>query len=99
MSPLLVVAVAISVVHHTDNTPQLRRLPAADERPGALAGNCEIGDRLWKSEKAIEKRISHVFAKLGLDASCNGRLDRRVTAARIFFACRPTSLGQPEPVS
>ena len=59
--------------------------------------NREIARRLWKSEKAIEKQVSHVFAKLGLDPDSTTHLDRRVTAARIFFACRPTSVGDPRP--
>lgn len=51
--------------------------------------NCEIARRLWKSEKAVEKQVSHVFSKLGLHQGCQPHLDRRVTAARIFFCCRP----------
>jgi DNA-binding NarL/FixJ family response regulator len=51
--------------------------------------NREIARRLWKSEKAIEKQVSHVFYKLGLDRERQPHLDRRVTAARIFFTCRP----------
>jgi DNA-binding NarL/FixJ family response regulator len=51
--------------------------------------NREIARRLWKSEKAIEKQVSHVFSKLGLDRERQPHLDRRVTAARIFFSCRP----------
>jgi DNA-binding NarL/FixJ family response regulator len=51
--------------------------------------NVEIARRLWKSEKAIEKQVSHVFQKLGLDQRSARHLDRRVTAARIYFECRP----------
>jgi DNA-binding NarL/FixJ family response regulator len=51
--------------------------------------NREIARRLWKSEKAIEKQVSHVFSKLGLDRERQPHLDRRVAAARIFFSCRP----------
>jgi DNA-binding NarL/FixJ family response regulator len=60
--------------------------------------NGEIARRLWKSEKAVEKQVSHVFAKLGLDHGSQPHIDRRVTAARIFFACRPGSvaIGLPE---
>lgn len=54
--------------------------------------NCEIARRVWKSEKAVEKQVSHVFEKLGLDRRTVPYLDRRVTAARIFFACRPQSV-------
>lgn len=55
--------------------------------------NREIARRVWKSEKAVEKQVSHVFEKLGLDQRSAPHLDRRVTAARIFFACRPHSVG------
>jgi DNA-binding NarL/FixJ family response regulator len=55
--------------------------------------NCEIARRIWKSEKAVEKQVSHVFDKLGLDKAAVPHLDRRVTAARIFFSCRPQSVG------
>ena len=51
--------------------------------------NGEIARRVWKSQKAVEKQVSHVFEKLGLDKDCTEHLDRRVTAARIFFSCRP----------
>jgi DNA-binding NarL/FixJ family response regulator len=54
--------------------------------------NREIARRLWKSEKAVEKQVSHVFSKLGLTHECQPHLDRRVTAARIFFSCRPDSM-------
>jgi DNA-binding NarL/FixJ family response regulator len=55
--------------------------------------NREIARRVWKSEKAVEKQVSHVFEKLGLDQRKAPHLDRRVTAARIFIACRPNSVG------
>lgn len=60
--------------------------------------NREIARRLWKSEKAVEKQVSHVFAKLGLDAARQPHLDRRVTAARIFVSCRPQTpaVGTPK---
>lgn len=54
--------------------------------------NREIARRLWKSEKAVEKQVSHVFSKLGLDRELQPHLDRRVTAARIFFSCRPNGM-------
>ena len=56
--------------------------------------NSEIARRLWKSEKSIERQVSHVFVKLGLHHSRHPHIDRRVTAARIYFACRPdTAMG------
>jgi DNA-binding NarL/FixJ family response regulator len=51
--------------------------------------NSEIARRLWKSEKSVEKQVSHLFVKLGLQRSRHPEIDRRVTAARIYFACRP----------
>jgi DNA-binding NarL/FixJ family response regulator len=54
--------------------------------------NREIARRVWKSEKAVEKQVSHVFEKLGLDQRTAPHLDRRVAAARIFFTCRPQSI-------
>lgn len=47
--------------------------------------NEAIARRLCKSEKTIEKRVTQVLAKLGLDAATNPDLDRRVAAARIFL--------------
>ena len=48
--------------------------------------NEAIARRLCKSQKTVEKRVSQVFAKLGLDAREHPDLDRRVAAARIFLA-------------
>ena len=59
--------------------------------------NGEIARRVSKSEKAVEKQVSHVFEKLGLDKRTVPHLDRRVSAARIFFSCRPQSVGPREP--
>jgi DNA-binding NarL/FixJ family response regulator len=59
--------------------------------------NREIARRFWKSEKAVEKQVSHVFRKLGLDQGKAAHLDRRVTAARIFLANRPRSVEAPRP--
>lgn len=54
--------------------------------------NREIARRVWKSERAVEKQVSHVFEKLGLGQQSVPHLDRRVTAARIFCACRPQTV-------
>lgn len=54
--------------------------------------NREIARRIWKSEKAVEKQVSHVFRKLGLDQETMPHLDRRVSAARIFFASKPQTV-------
>jgi DNA-binding NarL/FixJ family response regulator len=60
--------------------------------------NREIARRVWKSEKAVEKQVSHVFKKLGLDQQRASHLDRRVTAARIFFARRPQNVAVASPL-
>jgi DNA-binding NarL/FixJ family response regulator len=54
--------------------------------------NGEIARRIWKSEKAVEKQVSHVFQKLGLDQGRSAHLHRRVAAARIHLANRPDSV-------
>jgi DNA-binding NarL/FixJ family response regulator len=59
--------------------------------------NGEIARRLWKSEKAVEKQVSQVFSKLGLDQARHPHIDRRVTAARIYFSCRPHSVAVSVP--
>jgi DNA-binding NarL/FixJ family response regulator len=48
--------------------------------------NREIARRLWKSEKAVEKQVSHLFIKLGLAPGLTQHLDRRVTATRIYLS-------------
>jgi len=79
----------------------LTKLSASEQEILALiaAGlrNSEIARRLWKSEKAVEKQVSHVFAKLGLEQAKHPHIDRRVTAARMYFACRPEMAGVAMP--
>jgi DNA-binding NarL/FixJ family response regulator len=48
--------------------------------------NRVIARRLWKSENAVEKSVTQIFTKLGLDHDAASRLDRRVMAARIYLA-------------
>lgn len=50
--------------------------------------NREIARRTCLSEKAVEKHISRLFAKLGLDSQKDPAIDRRVTAAKLFIAER-----------
>jgi DNA-binding NarL/FixJ family response regulator len=83
-----------------DNWPvghhQLARLTPAEREVLELVAqglrNREIARRIWKSEKAVEKQVSHLFKKLGLDQETAPHLDRRVTAARIFFSARPRGI-------
>lgn len=48
--------------------------------------NREIGRRLWKSEKAVEKHVGRLFSKLGLPPDTTSHLDRRVAATRIYLS-------------
>jgi DNA-binding NarL/FixJ family response regulator len=48
--------------------------------------NRVIAEKLWKSEKAVEKRVTQLFAKLGLPPERD--LDRRVIAARMVLCQR-----------
>ena len=70
----------------------LARLTPSEQEVLALVAdglrNREIARRIWKSEKAVEKLVSHVFVKLGLQQRSVPHLDRRVTAARIFLSTR-----------
>ena len=50
--------------------------------------NREIARRTRRSEKAVEKQMGRLFAKLGLDAGNSGHLDRRVAAATLFYSTR-----------
>ena len=59
--------------------------------------NREIARRTNRSEKAIEKQVGRVFAKLGLQADIDGRIDRRVTAARLFYTSRNRMMSPPAP--
>jgi DNA-binding NarL/FixJ family response regulator len=79
-----------------DQDDALARLTPAEQEILELVAhglrNREIAKRVWRSEKAVEKQVSHVFEKLGLDRRAVPYLDRRVTAARIYFKCRPQSV-------
>lgn len=50
--------------------------------------NGEIARHTRRSEKAVEKHVGRLFSKLGLDAGESAGLDRRVTAARLFYSTR-----------
>jgi DNA-binding NarL/FixJ family response regulator len=47
--------------------------------------NKTIAARLFRSQKAVERHVGHIFAKLGLRPESSTDLDRRVSAARIFL--------------
>lgn len=47
--------------------------------------NKTIAARLFRSQKAVERHVGHIFAKLGLRQESSTDLDRRVSAARIFL--------------
>lgn len=70
----------------------LANLNAMDQRVLELVAsglrNGEIARRTRRSEKAVEKHVGRLFAKLGLDAHSHGHLDRRVAAAKLFYATR-----------
>lgn len=70
----------------------LANLNAMDHRVLELVAagfrNGEIARRTRRSERAVEKHVGRLFAKLGLDAQGNAHLDRRVAAARLFYSSR-----------
>ena len=47
--------------------------------------NKTIAARLFRSQKAVERHVGHIFVKLGLKQESSTDLDRRVSAARIFL--------------
>jgi DNA-binding NarL/FixJ family response regulator len=47
--------------------------------------NRTIAARLFRSQKAVERHVGHIFSKLGLRPESSTDLDRRVSAARIFL--------------
>ena len=75
----------------------LAELTAAEREVAELVAgglrNATIGQRLFKSERTVEKHVSNIFIKLGLRAECHPGLDRRVTVARIVLAERARQHG------
>jgi DNA-binding NarL/FixJ family response regulator len=70
----------------------LANLNAMDQRVLELVAaglrNGEIARRTRRSEKAVEKHVGRLFAKLGLDPREDAILDRRVSAAKLFYSSR-----------
>jgi DNA-binding NarL/FixJ family response regulator len=56
--------------------------------------NKTIASRLFRSQKAVERHVGHIFLKLGLRQESSTDLDRRVSAARIFLL-QPQRRAQP----
>lgn len=50
--------------------------------------NHAIARQMQRSEKGVEKHVSHIFVKLGLHAA-EPEIDRRVRAARLFHQVEP----------
>lgn len=48
--------------------------------------NHEIARRLDRSEKSVESHVGRIFAKLDLNSDNHRTIDRRVLAARIYYA-------------
>jgi DNA-binding NarL/FixJ family response regulator len=58
--------------------------------------NKTIASRLFRSQKAVERHVGHIFLKLGLEQKSSADLDRRVSAARIFLL-QPQRRAHPRP--
>jgi DNA-binding NarL/FixJ family response regulator len=86
----------LDVLLDSEDAHGLAELTAAEREVAELiAGglrNATIGQRLFKSERTVEKHVSNIFIKLGLRPECHPGLDRRVTTARIVLAERARQL-------
>jgi DNA-binding NarL/FixJ family response regulator len=77
-------------------SPFAKLTPREREVLGLVASglsNAAIAKKLWITQRAVERHIGSVFAKLGL--SNEGRLNRRVAATLAFLAESPTEAGSP----
>jgi DNA-binding NarL/FixJ family response regulator len=86
----------LDVLLDSEDTHGLAELTAAEREVAELVAgglrNATIGQRLFKSERTVEKHVSNIFIKLGLRPECHPGLDRRVTTARIVLAERARHL-------
>jgi DNA-binding NarL/FixJ family response regulator len=77
----------LSGSHHADDP--LAPLTATEREildlVAAGLNNKTIASRLFRSQKAVERHVGHIFQKLGLKQESSTDLDRRVAAARIFL--------------
>lgn len=73
-----------------DNTHTLQNLTPRELSVLALLAiglrNYEIARRLDRSEKSVESHVRRIFAKLDLNSDSHRTIDRRVLAARIYYA-------------
>jgi DNA-binding NarL/FixJ family response regulator len=92
----------LDVLLDSDDSTGLAELTDAEREVAELVAgglrNATIGQRLFKSERTVEKHVSNIFVKLGLRPDCHPDLDRRVTTARIVLAERARHLTPPDTI-
>lgn len=85
-------AVIERMLRQSDEERRLASLTATESRVlemlAAGLRNGEIALAMRRSEKAVEKHVSHIFEKLDLPLAETG-IDRRVRAARLFHQAQP----------
>jgi DNA-binding NarL/FixJ family response regulator len=92
----------LDVLLDQSDTSGLAELTDAEREVAELVAgglrNATIGQRLFKSERTVEKHVSNIFVKLGLFPGRHPDLDRRVTTARIVLAERARRLSSGDAV-
>jgi DNA-binding NarL/FixJ family response regulator len=89
------------LLDHSDGSGLAELTDTEREVAELVAGglrNATIGQRLFKSERTVEKHVSSIFVKLGLLPGGHPDLDRRVTTARIVLAERARGLSSGDTV-